>query len=198
MSGHYDPAGKWKTQLDVAWWSDDDGKSWRLSTGPKPPVPSAAGAAAVVAGAGATPQNEFVGFDEPQFTELRNGSILLSLRRDGAGSRGQALSSDGGASFAWSADTIPNHAGGVQQPLITLANGTLVYSAPNHGSRMNMTVFASTDQASTWQAVRNVYTGPSGYSSLAEQASGAVALAYERDVVGCNGETCAIQWTILS
>jgi len=37
-------------------------------------------------------QNEFLGFDEPQFTELRNGSVLMSLRLDSAGQRGQALS----------------------------------------------------------------------------------------------------------
>ena len=32
-------------------------------------------------------QNEFLGFDEPQFTELRNGSVLMSLRLDAAGAR---------------------------------------------------------------------------------------------------------------
>ena len=185
MAGHYDPAGKWKTQLDVAWYSDDSGETWKLSAGPPLPPPATGN------------RNEFVGFDEPQFTELRNGSILLSLRRDGHGSRGQALSSDGGASFRWSADTIPNHAGGVQQPLVTLANGTLLYSAPNHDSRSNMTVFVSTDEATSWTAVVNVYRGPSAYSSLAQRGDGVVVLAYERDVAGCNGNSCAIQWTLL-
>ena len=28
---------------------------------------------------------EFLGFDEPQFTELKNGSVVLSLRNDGGG-----------------------------------------------------------------------------------------------------------------
>jgi hypothetical protein len=159
------------------------GQSWNLST-----VGDAAG----------SHSSEFVGFDEPQFTQLRNGSVLLSLRRDSAGTRGQALSDDGGMSFRWSLDTIPNHAAGVQQPLITLANNTLLYAAPDHSSRRNMSVFASTDQAATWRSVRNVYAGPSGYSSLAQRASdGVVVMAYERDVVGCSGETCSIQWTLL-
>lgn len=188
MAGHYDPAGKWKTQLDVAWWSDTDGQSWNLSTGP------GSGSNSSSRSSGSA---EFIGFDEPQFTELRNGSVLLSLRRDAHGSRGQALSSDGGASFRWSADTIPNHAGGVQQPLITLANATLLYAAPDHSSRSNMSVFASTDQAATWHVVRNVYAGPSGYSSLAEREDGVVSMAYERNVAGCSGATCSIQWALL-
>ena len=142
-------------------------------------------------------QNEFLGFDEPQFTELRNGSVLLSMRRDAHGVRGQALSSDGGATFMWSAPTIPNHAGGVQQPLITLSNGTLAYAAPNADGRSNMTVFTSADDANSWTIAQNVYRGPSAYSALAETSKGVLLLAYERDVAGCAGESCSIEWAAL-
>jgi sialidase-1 len=121
----------------------------------------------------------------------------MSLRLDGGGSRGQALSNDGGATFEWSAPTIPNWVGGVQQPLITLANGTLVYAAPTGPGRSKITVFTSDDDAATWQALRQIYDGPSAYSSLAQRSDGAVALAYERDVDGCDGESCSIQFTML-
>ena len=85
----------------------------------------------------------------------------------------------------------------MQQSLITLANGTLLYTAPNFSSRRNMTVWTSDDDANSWQIVENVYPGPSGYSAVAERQDGVVGLAYERDVAGCDGETCCIQWTFV-
>lgn len=190
MAGHHDVP----TELDVAWFSDDNGKSWKLSNTSAAQSDRSAAALEPVAW---PERNEFLGFDEPQFTELRNGSVLMSLRRDAHGARGQALSSDGGATFAWSKPTIPNHAGGVQQPLITLANGTLAYAAPNANGRSNMTVFISVDDANSWTVAQNVYSGPSAYSALAEKSSGVLLLAYERDVAGCRGESCSIELALL-
>ena len=109
MAGHHDvPA-----ELDVAWYSDDNGSSWTLSnmtsSGEHDRLLLATlrrraafsqrwrCVADTVLGSADAPivwpkQNEFLGFDEPQFTELRNGSVLMSLRLDSAGQRGQALS----------------------------------------------------------------------------------------------------------
>jgi sialidase-1 len=190
MAGHHDVP----SELDVAWFSDDNGASWKLSNISGVPSERSAAASQPVVW---PKQNEFLGFDEPQFTELRNGSVLLSMRRDASGQRGQALSSDGGRTFSWSTPTIPNHAGGVQQPLITLSNGTLAYAAPNADGRSNMTVFISADDANSWSIARNVYSGPSAYSALGEKSNGALLLAYERDVAECSGESCAIEWVVL-
>lgn len=191
MAGHHDVP----SELDVAWFSDDNGASWKLSN-----MSNISGAPSERSATASQPwpkQNEFLGFDEPQFTELRNGSVLLSMRRDASGTRGQALSSDGGRTFLWSTPTIPNHAGGVQQPLITLSNGTLAYAAPNADGRSNMTVFTSVDDANSWSVARNVYSGPSAYSALSEKSNGALVLAYERDVAGCTGASCSIEWVVL-
>ena len=60
-----------------------------------------------------------------------------------------------------------------------------------------MQVFASDTDGRTWRLARSVYGGPAAYSSLAQRSDGAVVLAYERDVRGCAGESCSIQWTAL-
>ena len=79
---------------------------------------------------------------------------------------------------SFAAPTIVNHAGGVQQPLITLANGTLAYAAPNAAGRSNMTVFTSVDDGNSWAVATSIYRGPSAYSALAEKADSGVLLAY--------------------
>ena len=88
------------------------------------------------------------------------------------------------------------------QPLITLRNGSLIYSAANptwarHSERINMTVFISDDDAASWRVTRNVYKGPSAYSGLGELSDGTVVIAYERDVEGCAG-IGSIEWAIVS
>ena len=178
-------------QADVGWFSSDDGSSFSVSE--------------LVAPDG-SPSGFFMGYDEPAFTELSDGRIFLSLRQDGSRVRGAATSSDGGRSFAYVAGSgtrvgglvRPDPSGGVQQPTITAANGTLFNAMPAQpGARANMKVYASDTDGRTWRLARSVYAGPAAYSSLAQRSDGTVVLAYERDVLGCVGESCSIQWATL-
>ena len=178
-------------QTDVGWFSSDNGSSFSVSK--------------LVASNGSE-SGYFMGFDEPAFAELSDGRIYLSLRKDSSPVRGAATSSDGGRSFAYVAGSgtrvgglvRPDPSGGVQQPTITAANGTLFNAMPTQpGARANMQVFASDTDGRTWRLARSVYGGPAAYSSLAQRSDGAVVLAYERDVRGCAGESCSIQWTAL-
>ena len=76
MAGHHDLP----TELDVAWYSDDSGGTWSMSN-----VTSAAAGSPRRQLQEWPKENEFSGFDEPQFTELRNGSVLMSMRLDAHG-----------------------------------------------------------------------------------------------------------------
>ena len=62
------------------------------------------------------------------------------------------------------------------------------------GVRADMKVFSSSDNGETWALAREVYPGPAAYSSLAQLTGGRVVLAYERDLAGCDGESCSIEW----
>ena len=115
----------------------------------------------------------------------------------------------------------PDPSGGVQESLLTTANGVILNAMPAAGGgkgythRQNMTVYASTSGGATWYVRRRVYAGPVGYSSLGELSTGTTyvassparcaktnlllcrrsILAYERELAGCLGESCCIQWT---
>ena len=111
--------------------------------------------------------------------------MYLSLRKDGSRVRGAAISTDGGTTFTYIAGSgehagglvRPDPSGGVQQPTITAANGTLYNAQPTQpGVRANMKVFSSEDDGKSWQLARAIYPGPAAYSSLAQLSSGAVVL----------------------
>ena len=98
----------------------------------------------------------------------------------------------------------PDPSGGVQESFLTTRNRTMVLNAlpasgggQGYGHRRNMTVFGSRDSGSSWQPMDEIYTGAVGYSDLGELASGVVALVYEREVAGCLGGSCSIQYTTL-
>lgn len=179
VPGHHDQP----TQSDVVWFSDDGGATWSLSK---------------LAGG----SHAFIGYDEPQMTQLANGQVFLSLRVDHGTSRGAATSDDGGTSFTYVDSTsglvLPQPEGGVMQPVITVGDGTVYYAAPNGGGRSNMTVFASRNNGETWLVLHNVYAGPSAYSALGGLAGGSLIFAYERDASGCTGESCSIAWCVLA
>jgi hypothetical protein len=90
FAGHIDNNGP--DSFDIAWFSDDDGNSFKLANGtwPHPTTTMARRAASGHPTPRELDHHTFPGLDEPQFTELRNGSILISMRRDcrGTGCRG--------------------------------------------------------------------------------------------------------------
>ena len=83
------------------------------------------------------------------------------------GQRASSLSTDGGASFGpvkFEPQLV--NAGGVDGSVVASA-GMLFFSHPDARGRANMTLYTSADDAMTWEAALNVYTGGAAYSSLA-------------------------------
>ena len=193
-AGHHDVP----TEEDVVWYSDDRGVTWTVSEGV---VVVAGGGRNGGGDGGAGAFGAFVGFDEPQATELSDGTIFLSLRDDGSTRvRGAATSTDGGATFkmapSGSGLQLQQPEGGVMQPVITLQNGTVVTARPDRAGREIMTVFASATDGQTWNRTRTMYNGPAAYSALCQASNGQVYIAFERDMAAsdCSGESCSIWW----
>ena len=78
----------------------------------------------------------------------------------------------------------PDPSGGVQESLLTTANGSVILNAmPAAGGgkgythRQDMTVYASTSGGATWFVRERVYAGPVGYSSLGQLSTGTTCVA---------------------
>ncbi len=137
-------------------YSDDGGKSWRIG--------------------GIAPE----GTNECAVVELRDRTLLLNMRGyRGTNRRGVALSRDGGLSwtdFRWDETLIEPVC---QASMIRYGKDRVLFSNPADMKRVNMTVRVSRDGGRTWPHARQVYAGPSAYSSLAALRDGWIGLLYE-------------------
>ena len=113
------------------------------------------------------------GTTECQVAELSNGNVYMSIRpykelqAKSQGRRASAVSTDGGASFGpvkFEPQLV--NAGGVDGSVVS-SSEALFFSHPDAGGRANMTLYTSADDAMTWEATLNIYTGGAAYSSLA-------------------------------
>jgi sialidase-1 len=146
-------------------YSDDHGKSWRI---------------------GGEPPNR--GFNESQVVELSDGRVMLNMRNVGSNRgasakhfRGVAISSDGGTTFApatFDETLVEPHC---QASIIRDdATGKILFcNPPDQTRRKNFMLRESTDDARTWRYSQRVYTGFSGYSSIAILPEGTIGLLYE-------------------
>ena len=100
--------------------------------------------------------------------------------------RYSATSSSGGST--WTAPKPEPQlvdAGGVDGSVVSdpsgekLPAGTVYYSHPDAAGRTNMTLYVSTDDAQSWEAAVDVYSGGSAYSSMALIGESKVALLFE-------------------
>lgn len=134
---------KWSSLLDFAVWSDDAGKTWDVA-----PMPADTDG------------------DEAKIAELRDGSLLMSIRNRRKGERKFSNSTDGGKT--WSE---PWQCTGMVEPAcngdIAPLGNVLLHTVPADSSkRRNVTLFRSEDNGHTWQPVYLICPAPSGYSSL--------------------------------
>jgi sialidase-1 len=141
-------------------YSDDHGKTWKISAPIHPTV------------------------NECQVAELFDGqgTLLMNMRSNtGRNVRGHATSKDGGATW-----TAPYDAEGLIEPVcqgsILRHEGArlLLFSNPAAKTRVNLTVKASSDDGKTWRQVVVLHEGPSAYSSLVELEGGEAGCLYER------------------
>ena len=142
-----------------AMYSDDFGQSWNLSTDGLP------------------------NGDECSIAPAPNGTLIMNMRT--AQERRQfSVSSDDGVS--WSPPTtVPfpfkGLGNGCEGAMIRMPNSNrMVFSQPySAAGRLNMSLHVSDDSGKSWQDLRQVDPGVSGYSALAAVNSTHVDLAWE-------------------
>ena len=126
--------------------------------------------------------------NECQAVELTNGSVLINARTL-TNHRIQLLSNDGGITFTDPSvvDTLIQPLEGCEGSIVRDALTSYLYFSDPYTrtlTRLNMTIFISKDEGSTWEFFRSVDTGSVAYSSMQsfinEQGQSALEILYER------------------
>lgn len=146
-------------------YSDDEGYTWHVS------------------------DKAYIGGDEAKVIELTDGSILMSVRQNGA--RGYNISTDGGVTWGtqgrWPEMTTNACNGELLRYSAVDQGGSrniLLHSIPNSMNRENVSIFVSYDEGKTWQDPVSLYTGPSVYSSLTLLSDGTIGCYLEKNPNG--------------
>ena len=112
--------------------SADDGESWTLQK-----------------------ENAYTNCDESKLELMNDGSLLLSVRQDGA--RGFNISETEGCS------------------------DIMLHTLCNSPERKNLTLFRSLDCGQSWHSLLTIQEGGAAYSTMLQLANGDVAILYEDD-----------------
>lgn len=139
-------------------YSDDNGYSWHRS------------------------ECAFLGGDEAKLMELADGSVLISVRRQGA--RGFNRSSDGGRTWGTQGLWAGMNVNACNGDMLRVNDTTLIHSLPNSLRRENVSLFVSHDEGRSWGAPALLCDGPSQYSSLTLLPDGTVGAFVERNPDG--------------
>ena len=117
--------------------------------------------------------------------------LYFNFREHGSatGNRAQGWSANGGTTYAGpltnpTSFVCPT----VQASLLRLRatdegapGNRILFSCPNHASsRVNLSVWSSTNEAVSWSAPKPIYAGPSAYSDLVRDRQGQVGLLCEK------------------
>jgi sialidase-1 len=141
-------------------YSDDQGKSWKLSAPIRPRV------------------------NECQVAELFDGrgTLLMNMRSNyGRNLRTHSTSADGGVTWTTPADVAQLVEPVCQASLIRHeASRLLLFSNPAAKTRVQLTVRTSGDHGRTWRDLAVLHAGPSAYSSLIELGADQAGCLYER------------------
>ncbi|WP_373515877.1 exo-alpha-sialidase [Persicitalea sp.] len=148
-----------------AFYSDDHGKTFKLS-----------------------PNIDYPGSNEATAAETSDGSLLFNCRNQSGDAkyRIQAFSRDAGAS--WTEEKVMKD---LSDPV---CEGSLISYKPKRGKpvllfsnldsqdkRENLTIRRSTDDGRSWSPGKVVYAGPAAYSDLVIQKNGDIGVLYEKD-----------------
>ncbi len=153
------------TLSNFVYYSDDNGETWNVS------------------------QRAKLGGDESKVTELNDGTILMSIRRQGKGPRYYTKSTDGGITWGevseWTDMLEPNCNGDIIR-YTSVSDGyeknRLLHSIPNDAvSRRNVSVFVSYDEGQTWPVKKSICPTGSAYSSLAVLPDGTIGAYVEEN-----------------
>lgn len=147
---------------NYAVYSDDEGENWQVS------------------------ERAIVDGDEAKVVELDNGDILMSSRT--RGNRYWAKSSDGGKTWgarnSW--QEIWGNACDADIVRYTSVNdgydkSRILHTLPNHATRMNLAVWMSYDEGTSWPVKKVLCPGTSAYSSVSILPDGTVGVYFEED-----------------
>lgn len=120
------------------------------------------------------------------------GSYLYFNSRESgsvAGTRAQGWSTNGGTSYAGLLTNNTTFICPVVQGSVLRLRATdegasenrILFSCPNHASsRVNMSIWSSTNEALAWTKTKAIYSGPSAYSDMVRDSEGYVGLLYEK------------------
>ena len=161
--------------------SDDHGKTWRL-------------------GAVDESYEDGLNANETTLAELYDGRLYINTRDqhgDAPGTRGEAWSLDGGATFDaqhadWSSfrpsDKILDPPV-VQGALLSFGRDMLIFCGPDSdgpsgSGRSDLRIRYSRDSAETWQDGPLVHVGPAAYSDLVKLSSTSIGILFESGELG--------------
>ncbi len=124
--------------------------------------------------------------DESKIVELNDGRLLVKSRH--AGKVYYAISDNDGETWTPRATWNELDEPGCNGDIIRLTSESkeeganrLLLSIPNAGSRRNVTVFLSTDEAQTWPVKKTICPRGSAYSSMTVLEDGTIGFYYEED-----------------
>ncbi|MFW9877643.1 MAG: exo-alpha-sialidase [Candidatus Thorarchaeota archaeon] len=123
--------------------------------------------------------------EEPQVFESANGSLVINCRAERGGYRIMAWSNNGGQDWEpyYYEEDLP--AAGTQGSIFRFTNTSthmqsrVLFSNPNRFSRGHFTIRMSYDEGLTWNVSKQVYEGPSAYSSIAILSDYTICVLFE-------------------
>ncbi|MBO0936369.1 exo-alpha-sialidase [Fibrella sp. HMF5335] len=159
------PQGQFRDYYAHGFYSDDHGRTWKL-----------------------TPSVAYPGGNESTAAETSTGSLLMNIRNQSGDVKARLLASTPDAGQTWSgvrvAHELPDPVCQGSMLNHRLPNGrtVLLFSNLNSQSkREKLTVRVSTDDGQTWSLGQEIYPGSAAYSDLIVQANGQIGLLYEKD-----------------
>lgn len=128
--------------------------------------------------------------DESKIVELNDGRLLVKSRKQGGGDIYYAISDDDGLTWTPRAQFTGVYDPGCNGDIIRLTSegkdegaNRLLLSVPDAGSRKNVTVYMSSDEAETWPVKKSVCPGGSAYSTLTVLEDGTIGMYLEEDAL---------------
>lgn len=146
------------------YYSDNHGKTWKLSS-----------------------TLSYPGGNESTAAETSTGSLLMNSRNQSGDVKNRLLAFSTNAGETWNQVTVASDLPDpvCQGSMINYQRGSeavLLFANPNSQTkREKLTVRVSQNDGKSWSVGREVYSGPAAYSDLVIQQDGRVGILYEKD-----------------
>jgi len=127
--------------------------------------------------------------NETAVVELTDGTLYFNTRNhngeDTIAHRAITTSRDGGETFSFPFRHEPGLTTPIVHASLTRNATTLFFVAPHdQEDRINLSMWTSSDEASTWALKQTVYEGPSAYSSICMLSGQMPGILFEADDYG--------------